>query len=430
MLKYLENRSDYFKNISKLVAGTSVAQLISFLAAPLITRLYSPSDVGAFTFLISIAGGIGLVATLRYEMAVILPKENSESVNLAFLSLVIALFVSVFSTAALLLVDRIFLPGLIFSPVYRRWIYLFPALIFLMAASSVFQQWYNHRKEYKLLAYSKILTSAGNNIPTLLVGYAGFGALGLWLGNFSGFLAVVLFFLFVFYFRYRGDLRHLSYTAQRNLAGRYSYLPLSNTPQVIIEMVQSYGIVYLIKIFFTSSVLGLYSLSLRLLQAPMWLVGISIGQVFYKEASEQFQKDGNLIRPVVKTIKTSAAIAFPVLVVLMTLGPWLIGFVFGSAWADAGKYARILAPWMFFDFIRSTIHQTPLIVRKARPMFYISLIGAVLIVIPIVSAGLFFRDAATGFILLSAMQSCYSIGVIAWVVNLARKCSNSRIEAS
>ena len=95
MLKYLKNRSDYFKNISKLVAGTSIAQLISFLAAPVITRLFTPSDVGSFTFLLSIAGGIGLVATLRYELAIILPKENSDSANLAFLSMIIAFFISI-----------------------------------------------------------------------------------------------------------------------------------------------------------------------------------------------------------------------------------------------------------------------------------------------------------------------------------------------
>ena len=426
MLKFLGNRSDYFRNISKLVAGTSVAQLISFLAAPVITRVYTPSDVGAFTFLISIAGGIGLVAALRYEMAIILPAENRDSVNLVFLSLIIALFVSFLSTSVLFIIDRAFLPGIIRNPLYKQWIYLLPALIFLMAASSIFQQWFNHRKEYKALAYSKIFTSAGNNLTTLLMGYAGFGALGLWLGNFTGFLVVVVFFVLIFYSRYRKDILQFNFPLQKQLAVKYKYLPLANTPQVIVEMVQSYGIVYLLKIFFSASVLGLYSLSLRLLQAPMWLVGISIGQVFYKEASEQYQRDGNLIKPVIKTIKTSAAIALPVLIILLTAGPWLIGFVFGKAWTEAGMYARILAPWMFLDFIRSTIHQAPLIIRKAKPMFYFSLIGAVLIIVPIVSGGLFFKDAVTAFILLSVLQCFYSMGIIVWIVALARKHSLPR----
>ncbi|MCX6241612.1 MAG: oligosaccharide flippase family protein [Bacteroidetes bacterium] len=414
-----------FKNISKLVAGTFIAQLITFLVAPVITRLFTPSDFGAFTFLISIAGGIGMVATLRYEMAIILPADDKDSINLAFLSLIIALFISIISTAILFIADRLFFPGIIMNPLYRNWIYLLPALIFLMAASSVFQQWYNHRKEYRTLAYSKVITSAVNNSTTLLMGLAGFGALGLWLGNFAGSLFVILFFAILFYFRYRGNLGYFDLSSQKVLAAKYKYLPMANTPQVIVEMVQSYGIIYLLKIFFASSVLGFFSLSLRLLQAPMWLVGISIGQVFYKEASERYKKDGNLIQPVMKTIRTSAIIALPVSVILLTIGPWLIGLIFGHAWTEAGRYARILAPWMFFDFVRSTISQTPLIIRKARPMFFIAVLGAMFIIIPIVAGGIFFRDPSIGFILLTITHSLYSIGVIAWIINIAKKSSQN-----
>jgi O-antigen/teichoic acid export membrane protein len=426
MLKFLGNRSDYFKNISKLVAGTSIAQLISFLAAPVITRLYTPDDVGGFTFLISIAGGIGLIATLRYEMAIILPKENRDSINLAFLSLIIALLVSVISTILLFIADRFLFPGSIMNPAYRQWIWLFPFLIFLMGANNVFQQWFNHKGEYKTLAYSKVVTSGVNNLITLIMGFAGMGALGLWLGNFTGFLIVVVFFCIFFYFRHRQEFSCFNFREQKNLAVMYKYLPTANTPQVIVEMVQSYGIVYLLKIFFSSSVLGFYSLSLRLLQAPLWLVGISIGQVFYKEASEQHKKDGNLLKPVMKTLKTSAVIAFPILIILITIGPWLIGFVFGNAWTEAGKYARILAPWMFFDFIRSTVSQVPLIIGKAKSMFRIALIGSILIVISVVTGGLFFKDAVTGLILLSALQSLYCLLVIVWIIAVTRKSIRSQ----
>ena len=292
-----------------------------------------------------------------------------------------------------------------------------------MAASNVFQQWHNHKREYKTLAYSKIITSLANNLSTLLMGFAGMGALGLWLGNFAGFLFVVLFFTIIFYFRHRGDLSYFNFSSQKKLAGKYKFLPLANTPQVIVEMVQSYGIIYLLKIFFSSSVLGLYSLSLRLLQAPLWLVGISIGQVFYKEASEQYQKDGNLILPVMKTIRTSTAIAFPILIILLTIGPWLIGFIFGNTWTEAGRYARILAPWMFFDFIRSTISQAPLIIGKARSMFYLSLIGSILIIVSIVTGGFIFRDPVVAFIMLSVLQSVYCLVIIIWILAFSKKAS-------
>lgn len=77
--------------------------------------------------------------------------------------------------------------------------------------------------------------------------------------------------------------------------------------------------------------------------------------------------------------------------------------------------ARILAPWFFFDFIRYSISQTPLIIGKTRQMLMVSMIGALFMVTAIAVGSIFFGSAIAGFVLLSVMLSCYSIGVIWWI---------------
>jgi len=47
------------------------------------------------------------------------------------------------------------------------------------------------------------------------------------------------------------------------------------------------------------------------------------------------------------------------------------------------------------------------------------------IIIPIVAGGIFFRDPSIGFILLTITHSLYSIGVIAWIINIAKKSSQN-----
>ena len=425
MLKRFQSRSEYFKNISKLVAGTTIAQIISFLVAPVITRLYTPSEVGAFTFLISIAGGIALVATLRYEMAIILPKDKGDSVNIAFLSLLIAFGIAVLTLAVLLFSDWFNISGFTRNPVMQRWIYLLPLLVFLMAAGNVFQHWFNHNREYRTLATSKIITSAGNNLTTVLMGFAGFGALGLWLGNFAGFLIVILFFAILFFLRYRDTVGHLEFSTQKRLAHTYQYLPLTNMPQVIVDMVQVYGIIFLLQTLYSSEVLGWYSLSQRLLQAPMFLIGTSICQVFYKDASEKYIMDGDITGLLRKTIKMSAIVALPVLVVMLTIGPWLIALIFGLSWKESGIISRILAPWFFFDFIRSSVSYTPLIIGKTRQMFYITMIGAILMVIAITAGGLLIGNSHISFILLSVLLSIYCVSVIWWIFNSVNKAAQT-----
>ena len=186
-------------------------------------------------------------------------------------------------------------------------------------------------------------------------------------------------------------------------------------------MAQVYGPIYLLSIFFSNTVLGFYSLSMRLLQAPMWLIGSSIGQIFYKDAAEYYLQHGNLRKPVTRTIKTAVIIALPVMLVLLTAGPWVMSVVFGQQWREAGVYARILAPWMFFDFIRSTIYSALMVTGRIKSMLAFSLVGAALMIVPLFTGGMIFRDARATLLLVSACQSLYSAGVIVWIVSQAYK---------
>src|ERR1035437_4249188 len=87
----ISNRSPFIQNTLKLVLGSGIAQVITFLVSPVLTRLYTPADLGLFTFFISIVGLFALIATLRYEIAVIFPKEDKDAVNIVSLSVIIAL---------------------------------------------------------------------------------------------------------------------------------------------------------------------------------------------------------------------------------------------------------------------------------------------------------------------------------------------------
>ena len=47
-------KSDFIKSIGTLVSGSILAQVVTLLCSPILTRLYSTSDFGVFTFVISI----------------------------------------------------------------------------------------------------------------------------------------------------------------------------------------------------------------------------------------------------------------------------------------------------------------------------------------------------------------------------------------
>ena len=85
------NLSEFSKNVLKLSFSTVVASAVGLLTLPIITNLFSISDLGKYQLLVSIITMIGVVASLRYDMAIILPKEDAVAsimFKLSFLVLV------------------------------------------------------------------------------------------------------------------------------------------------------------------------------------------------------------------------------------------------------------------------------------------------------------------------------------------------------
>lgn len=413
-------KSEFAKNIFTLTSGTAIAQTITLLISPILSRIYTPDDFGLFAFYMSIVGTLALIATFRYEMAVLIPKEEMVSVSIVYLSLVIDFLLCIFLFIVIVILGFSIPDRFSINHLLKIWLYILPVLVFFLGSGNVFQHWFNRQKKYKILAAAKIIRSVGTNGLTLIIGITGAGALGLFMGNLIGIVLFNLYFIVKIYYFDRDKFKFLDKSSLIPLAKKHKDLALANTPQSLMETFQINGIIYLLKIFFNSTIIGWYSFAMRILQAPMWLIVTSIAQVFYKEASENYQKGINIKSTVIKTIKMTALVGLPALIVLVLAGPPLFTFIFGQQWTEAGVYARILAPWLYFDFIRYSIAQAPLIVNKMRPMFFLSIIGNIIVILSLATGWYFFNDVRIAFILLSAFMVIYDIGIIFWIIRIVK----------
>ena len=79
------------KNLSYLVTGTALAQVLIILFQLILRRIYTPADFGAFAVYMSIIGIIAVIASLRYEQTIILPADDNKAYNLLYLSFGIGL---------------------------------------------------------------------------------------------------------------------------------------------------------------------------------------------------------------------------------------------------------------------------------------------------------------------------------------------------
>ena len=71
--------NDFLKSLAVLMTGTLVAQIIGYLLAPVITRLYTPAEMGEFGIFQRVTVLLATIATARYEYALPLPKKDKHA---------------------------------------------------------------------------------------------------------------------------------------------------------------------------------------------------------------------------------------------------------------------------------------------------------------------------------------------------------------
>jgi O-antigen/teichoic acid export membrane protein len=425
MLKKYYPESEFARNVLTLMTGNTIAQAIPIGISPILTRLYAPEEFGVWALYLAITAFIGVIASGRYELAVMLPEQDKEAVNILCLSVVIAFAASMLS----LLIIVLFKDGIIellnnqqISP----WLYFVPLSIFLTGLYQALTQWTTRKKQFKSLVYANVGQSSSTAIVSLSMGFWRFGASGLVLGSLSGQIIATLRLGVAFLRRNNRWKNHISKDQMIEQAKRYQNFPKINSLHALGDMIQSSGVSFLISSFFGGAILGFYSHTLRILKAPSSLIGNSTAQVFYQRASEIYSIGGDLQPLVKKTMLHLTVIALPIFIFVAFTGPTIFAFIFGEQWRIAGEYAQILSPWIFMNFVVSPVSQLPIIVDKQKEIFYISLIGNLLILFSIFYGGYVVKDVKMGFYLLSFLQVMYLGGVILWM----NKISQCRINAS
>jgi O-antigen/teichoic acid export membrane protein len=409
--------ASFNKNVLTLVSGTGLAQFITMVSAPFITRLYTPDDMGYFTVIMSIAGFIAIAGTFRYEMAIVLPRDDEEASGVFSLSALILVCVSLFTALGVYLAKQFQAFGL--EEIHYTYAGIIPLLVFTIGCGNILQHWLNRRRQYRMISISKTLNSVGVNSLTIWMGVASLGLGGLVMGSLLGTFVFVVALVFSLNRADRKILTLLGYGKMQSQARTYRKLAITNTPQALIEAFQVHGVVYMLILFFSSTVIGWYGLALRVLQAPLWLIGSSLSQVFFREASDLVGDGASTLRPLMmKAFKVSTAIAVPLVVVLVFFGPDMFSLVFGEGWAPSGQYAAILAPWLGLDFIRYVIGQLPVVLNRTGTMFRITLVGNLFLVGFVASGAYFFNDIVVTLSMVSAVMSVYTVGVIVWIMRL------------
>lgn len=361
--------SSFVFDVLKIASGTTFAQALTIIASPVLTRLYGPEAFGLSALFASLMGLIGVISCMRYERAIMLPKEDEDAANLLGLCMALDVLICTLTVPLIWLGGEHFL-HLIGAPELGAYLWLIPPAAFLSGAYLALNYWNSRTKYFGRLSISRIISSVATTGTQLGAGFSGYTTGGSLIGaSLTGSLVSTLVLGGQIW---RDDRRLFSRIGIEGLVRvmrRYSNFPRFSIWSSLINALSLQLPAFLLSTFFSPVAVGYYAISVRVLYMPSDLIGTAISHVFFQRASVA-KFEGDLATVVESTFKRLVMIGLFPMFFLSFFGRDVFFTAFGARWAEAGIYAQILAIWIFFSFISNPI-STSLNVLERQNIFLI-----------------------------------------------------------
>ncbi len=319
-----------------LALGSAFAQVILFLATPVITRLYGPEEYGLFGVFGVIVTLLTPVCGLCLSSALALAEDEAERAALAQTGIATAMIVS----AALSL------PVALVATEWLSWWSLAVLATVLTVIGQFVYQWDLLQRDFKhaaLRTVSGAIVSAASRIGLgflwpignmLAVGQAMGLAVAAAVGGVRRF-----------------DPRQVGWRIDISLLQKYREFPVHQSWQQVVNVLSRMMPIPLLAAEFGAAVAGQYTLAMMALGVAGRVIGKSVGDAALPELVAARRAGDSLVPVLTRSTRQLVGWGVAPLALVMLAGPQIFALVFGAAWREAGEFARWMAPWSFMALL-------------------------------------------------------------------------------
>lgn len=389
---------DTFKGSAVLSAGTIVSQLLSIAILPLTISNYSPSTFGSNGLLVLFATLFGSLFTLNSEVLVFTKKSKLYALKIVIGN--VKRCTVIFITGALITLLAVYFDMM------KYWMLVLPASALQAIYLNLF---YINNKfgKYKSMAVMVLFSSISSSVlPNV---FYQFGIYGLFLSYILGLLCSIFINWSILCF----ILKHRSLKTRLEQQGLYVFF------QGSVDQLNMSLSATVITLFYGSDFFGLYSLAIRLLNAPLSFISSSLSQVYAKKISEN--RKSYIFNQFLYAVIPLSLISYIILNLIVYFGEGIIP----SNWLAISDLILILSFGYFARFIASALSHTPIIYNRLKQNFKIALIGSALSIFVFFSSYFLGFSQYTMLVLLSSVYTLYFSGCVFWykaLVNEKRNC--------
>ena len=333
----------FTRHLGAMAVGSGLAYAIPLMALPVLSRLYAPEQFGVVATVVAVATLSALLLTWRYELAIVLPREDHEAEVIAAATAAMSvlmlapLVVVLYAVSALLRASG--------SDIERImevawWI---PPYAILIGWTQIGTSLANRHRMYPRIASATAGQQLGIAAVAALLGVIARNGPGLIVARVAGQgLAVALYV--AAHTRWLRRLPALLADPRRLPLLREHYrFPVFNVAYSLLGTFSREALVLLFTGFGNLVAAGHYGMARMVLLAPASLLSASLSQLFYREA---VSGAGSASFPgfTFALQRVSAILGALPLGFVALWGPEIFGLAFGDRWSDAGRYAALLSP--------------------------------------------------------------------------------------
>lgn len=412
----------FIRNFSKLILGTGSAQLVNILTVPILTRLYGVEAYGIQAIYISIAGIVCIIATGRYESAILLASNDKKGFCICCLTLFLSVCLSIcWELIYVLYADEVLY--LLGTDNITYWLQHLPLTVISFALASVVAMWLNRVRDYNMMARSGVFISLVNFILAFVYAklYPG-DEMGLCFSTFTGQFTISMIFILYCYRKKYFKWSWISVKGMINCACRYQDMPKYMVVGGVFNELSSRLPIFFLQCYFGEIVVGWYSMSVKLLGMPLSLISSSIGNVFIRDAAEEWNNYGNCWNSFKKTILILIAIGVLPAIMIYGFATDVFVIFLGERWYMAGIYCIYLIPMYFIKFVFSPLSNVLFIAGKQKVFLFLQFCRAGVAYVSMWLGYSIFQTADAAIVLFGIGFSAYYITVLMQCGKIA-KCS-------
>ncbi len=305
-----------YQSIGLITLSLLVGAIITFIALPVLTRLYSVADFGAYGIALAIVSILSTVANLRLDQALLVADEQDKK-SLIFEG-------AVFSTAIAVI------SGIVISAILN--VEIAGAVATGVLANTLIQSLYNYQfsahKEYFCAGLnvfrSAIVLAVQLSLPlvmqiSLVNSY-----------NVSSIIMIVAVLIYLLKYQ----LYQVSWQAFKN----YKDFIYANTPHALLNSFSHNLPYYVVSHFVGVQAMGFYAIVERTLRVPINLISQTLRQFFIRKFKNTESNQNALKASVLLSL-----VSLPLFAIFFILPESLYLWVFGSEWVGISSYFQILA---------------------------------------------------------------------------------------